>query len=171
MQSVSLVDDKVMMTITDEVEEVGRVRVYKVLTYLYAELCQRSIFNKFQCEGCDENWPSQRDHECCIRSEEDIFDSFYDDVKNDVDLEMLHNLCVPFTKLVGIPMTTEWNEFISNFPGMSTHIVFTIWQDMMHSWEDDLIITDFVNMMCDTMHNSSAWSQDTFDKFKLLMTN
>ncbi|KAK3745933.1 hypothetical protein QZH41_003069 [Actinostola sp. cb2023] len=67
------------MIVSDEVEVIGRVKVRQVLTYLYAELCQRSIFDKFHCEGCEQNWPSQRDHECCIRSEEDIFDSYYVD--------------------------------------------------------------------------------------------
>ena len=57
------------MTVTDEPEIVGLVKVRRVLTFLY-NICFNKVYQKyFKCEGYQEGWPSQKDHECCKRSE------------------------------------------------------------------------------------------------------
>ena len=89
-QSVTLKDNKVIVRVTDEPEEVGRIKVRRTLMFLFTELCFNEAYKKFVCEGCQEGWPSQRDHECCLRSEYDIFDSYYEDVKSDIDLDMMY---------------------------------------------------------------------------------
>ena len=58
-QSVTLKDDKVIMTVTDEPKMVGRIKVRRTLMFLFTELCFKKVYNKFVCEGCQEGWPSQ----------------------------------------------------------------------------------------------------------------
>jgi len=45
-QTVSYRGDVLVMTLTDEVEQVVRVKIHRVLTYLYTELCKRKIFER-----------------------------------------------------------------------------------------------------------------------------
>lgn len=170
VQSVSLIDDKVIMMITDEVEVVGRAKVCRALTHLYTKLCMNRVFETFRCEGCENDWPSQRDHECCIRSEEDIFHSHYDVIKNEVNLETLCEVCEQFLRLVDQPMTQEWSDFILNLPNRSATSVYSFWQEMDHTWDtNDFVIMDFVNMMCQTMQNKEAWDSDIYQNFVSFM--
>lgn len=170
VQNVSIVDDQVVMMITDEVEVVDRAKVCRVLTYLYTKLCMNNVLERFHCEGCENGWPSQRDHECCIRSEEDIFHSYYDEVKNKVNLNVLYEICEQFLRLVDQPMTQEWSEFILRLPQRSTASVYSFWQEMDHTWDtNDFIIIDFVDMMCQTMQNKGAWDSDLYQKFVSFM--
>ena len=170
MQSVTIENDKVVITVTDEVEAVGGLKVRKVLTFLYAELCYKKAFKKFHCEGCEKDWPSQRDHECCLKSGQEIFDEFYDDVKDSISLESLNNFCKMFSKLVNIPMTPEWGDFIQSLPNRSSYSIYAIWEDMTNSCENmDMVIVDFVEMLCNSIDNENAWSTNTHLKFESFM--
>lgn len=114
------------MTVTDEVEQVTQVKLKRFLTYWYVELCKRQVSNKFECEGCEKYWGSQRDHECCLKSEEEIFDGLYDDVKYEVPLDTLRDVCRQLTVATEIPMTAEWSLFISRLRNMSAQSAFNL---------------------------------------------
>jgi len=115
--------------------------------------------------------PSQRDHECCIRTEYEIFNDHYDDVKQEVDIDMLIDLCGQFTKLADIPMTQEWRDFVLNLPSMSAYTTCSIWMDMMFpSGFIEQTIVDTVITMCDIMQNNSEWPLEYFDRFVTCMT-
>ena len=145
------------MFVTDEVEAVGRAKVRLVLSFLYGELCMRKAYER-------------KDHaECGLRGEGEIFVNFYDSVKTEIDLNMLHELCEQFTTLAGIPMTTEWDAFICSLPRMSARSVFFFWKDLRHtcSYKEEIIV-DFVDMMCDTM-KGKAWDAKSYVIFKSIM--
>lgn len=112
--------EEVRAVIIDEVEQVVCSKLKKIIGYLYAEICQRKIFEVFTCEGCEMNWPSQRDHECCLKTEREIFDGFYDEIKNNVSVEMLRDICEQSVKVAGIPMSSELTDFINQLPSMSS---------------------------------------------------
>ena len=170
MESVSLIDDKVVMIVTDEVEKVGRTKVRKVIQFLFAEVCYRKAFDKFHCEGCDKDWPSQRDHECCLKSPYEIFDEYYDDAKSRVNLDAVENLCKVFCKLPNIPMTPEWNTFVEALPNQSSHTVYSFWEEMKDSCDHlDIVIVDFVDMLCNNMYNENTWSTDIHLTFESCM--
>ena len=144
------------MFVTDEVEAAGQVKVCLVLSFLYGELCMRKVYER-------------KDHDCCLRGEGEIFENFYDSVKTEIDLNMFHGLCEQFTKLAGIPMTTEWDAFICSLPRMSARSVFFFWKDLRHTCSHkEEIIVDFVDMMCDTM-NGKAWDEKAYVIFKSIM--
>jgi hypothetical protein len=163
-QSISCVNDAVVMIVSDEVEMVGRVMLRQVLEFLYVELCQRHVVKrvKERCEGCEMNSPSQGDHDCCMMSEREQWDCHYDDAKGLIDLEMIRDLCVQFTRLIDIPMTSEWDDFIFNLSNINSSVARMIASEMLSPVECEVAIIDFVNNVCETMQNVSEWSPESF---------
>ena len=169
IQSVSH-SDLETMSIIDEVEKVGRAKVRKVIQFLFAEVCYRKALDKFHCEGCAKDWPSQRDHECCLRSPYEIFDKHYDDVKQRVNLHALKNLCKLFGELADIPITLEWNQWIESLPNQSSYTVYWFWQTLRECSDDvNEAIVDFVDMLCDNMDDETKWSTGIHLRFESFM--
>jgi len=52
------------------------------------------------------------------------------------------NFVTQFTKLEGIPMTTGWTTFIGDFLNMSSHMVCSLWMEMIHSLNEDELVVD-----------------------------
>ena len=168
--NICVEDDKMTIITTDEVEMIGRVKVRLVLTFLYGDFCVREVYKHFYCEGCDKNWPSQKDHECLLLSEEEIFESGYDDVRTRINLEVLCQLCERFTKLAGIPMTTEWETFLTKLTKVSARTIFYFWEDMTHTNNpEEQIIVDFVHMTHIAIENEGEWDSDVYQTFVRFM--
>lgn len=142
VKKVSCKGNTVVMMVTDEVEEVIRAKIHSLLTYLYAELCHRNIYQKFQCEGCESNWSSQKDHECCIKTENEIFYQFFTEIKNEVHLDMLQELCELFFKLADLPLPQESVSYINTLADKPPHVVCATWKQLME--EEEEAITDFI---------------------------
>ena len=169
-QSITLENDKVVMLVTDEPEAVGRIKLHRTLILLFAELCFRNANQKFVCEGCENHWPSQTDHECCMKSEYDIFADHYDDVKNDTDLNMLGELGALFAQLVDVPMSSDIHKFIEELPQESSKSIYLFRQEMDDSWEwGDFVTMRCVQMMCDTLQNNIPWKSEIFEEFEEFM--
>ena len=111
------------------------------------------------------NCPSQRDHECCLKSEQEIFDCFYDDIKIEVSLDMLHEVCEQFTKVVDIPMSSEWAVLIYQLRGMSSHLVCTLWLEMIHAFGEEDKVYDFIKDLCDYTDGSPELDNELFSWF------
>lgn len=165
--SISCVDNAIVMTVTDEVEMVAHAKLRQVLEFLYVELCRREMTKKLteECEGCENDYPSQWDHACCITSDNDLWTFFFDDVKHFIDLTMIQDLCAQFTMLLDTPMTDEWVAFVFNLTSMSSCVAEMIASDMSFPGVNERAIVDFVINMCDTIKDSNAWSSDMFNEF------
>jgi hypothetical protein len=69
-------------------------------------------------------------------------------------------------------MSIEWDAFVSDLPSMSSCVAEMIASDMSFPvGYERAIIVDFVNNMCDTMQDVTAWSSETFDEFTTSMMN
>lgn len=162
-QYVFLDEDKVVLMVTDEQD--GEVKVRKVIQGLFAAVCHRRASR--HCEGCEKDWPSQRDHECCLKSPEEMLEKYY---PPKVNLDPLKNLCRLFCKLPNIPMTPEWDTWVEALPQQSAHAVYTFWGEMRDSWDPlDQAIVEFVDMLCHYMDDEKTWSEATHLRFESYM--
>lgn len=164
-QTIKCTKEAVIMVITDEVEQVARVKIRHFLTCWYAEICQRKVYLEFQCEGCEKYWCSQRDHECCLKTEHEIFEDHYDDIKNEVSLDMLHEVCEQLTKAADIPMTSEWDLLICQLANMSSHLTCTLWLEMVNADGEEEKMYDVIKNLCNCMDGSSQLDSELFSWF------
>lgn len=130
---------------TDEPEQVSQIKINRIFTYLYVDLCRRLIYQDFECEGCEKNWPSQRDHVCCILSEYEIFNQHYDDIKNRVDFELFHQLHGWLAEIACIPISLEITQSINQLINMSSENICSMNMRIEGATDkDDIRITELV---------------------------
>ena len=68
----------------------------KNLAMIYSQMMNNLFFrtsNKF-CEGCEMDYPSQRDHDCLTMSVQDRIEMLFDFLFNSIDEENAHVLCI-----------------------------------------------------------------------------
>lgn len=135
-QTVSYRGDVLVMTLTDEVEQVVRVKIHRVLTYLYTELCKRKIFERAKHIGSRG-----------IYSDYELFEKFYADIKNDVCVEFLLDLGKAFFDIHVLPMPQESFNFIKRLPKASPHAVYRLCNELMFDEEDTML--KFIHDLCD----------------------
>ena len=157
--------EEVRAVIIDEVEQVVHSKLKNFLTSLYVEICQRKIFKVFTCEGCEMNWPSQRDHECCLKSEQVIFGCFYDDIKNEVSLETIRDICEQSAKVAGILMLSELTDFIDQLPCMSSHRVANLWIEMNRAVGENKKVYEHAMNICNFIKNPLELNWELFSWF------
>ena len=168
IQNILYADDVVAMIVSDEVEAVARTKVRLTISFLYANLCIKEIFKNFYCEGCENGWPSQRDHMCAIQSEQEIIEDGYDDIA--IDLDVLKELCEQFLKLADLPMTEEWEVFINKLPLSSALGTLLFWRDFSSTCEpEEQIIVDFVRMITKVLLKEQDWDSEPYLEFRHLM--
>jgi len=149
------------MTVTDEVEQVTCAKLKLFLTYWYVELCKREIYGNLVCEGCEMNWCSQRDHECC-KNEYEIFEDRYEDVKNEIPFGILREVCRQLTISSEIPMTPEWDLFVYGLGDMSAHTACNLWIEMVNGVDEEEKVYDVIMNICDAMNNEEEIDRELF---------
>ncbi|KXJ06558.1 hypothetical protein AC249_AIPGENE5745 [Exaiptasia diaphana] len=155
---------------TDEIETAKQAKVRLVLTLVYGNLRIHEVFDNLKCEGCENHWPSQRDHVCCMQSEDETVENGYEDVT--VNLDSLVDLCEELLKLVDLPTTLEWETFIHQLPNVSARTMFFFWRDFVYSCNPEKKrVVNCVDMMCSAFRNERAWNQNMFDEFESYMNN
>ena len=77
----------------DEVEAVERPKMFhltsSIFHLVFADLCADYVYEERtkKCYGCEIDHPSQTHHDCLMMSDEDIWMSYYDDSKVQVQNE------------------------------------------------------------------------------------
>lgn len=174
MAQSTMWETNICTPVIDEVDAARRAKVREVLRYLYARLCEIEVYKLFECEGCQKFWSSQRDHECCIKSREEIFYDLYDIAKRQLNLDGVSNpICTILTEFVNIPMTSEWTNLVGSLPTLSPETVYKLCEKMDESREEEQDlhpIIDFVKTMCNTMEDPTfGWSDESYLRFKEFM--
>lgn len=166
-QSISCVDDAVVMIVSDEVEMVARAKIQQVLEFFYVELCRREIKKLLPkgCEGCEKHWPSRRDHVCMMTSNDELWLLYFEDVKNMINLDMIQDVCTNLVRLIEVPMSSELEAFVFNLPSMNSSVSVMIASDMSFPDRYERPIVNFVNAMCDVRQNGQYLSWEIFNEF------
>jgi len=154
-------ENTLTMTVTDEVVQITRVKLRLFLTYWYVELCRREIYGKLACEGCEKNWCSQRDHECC-KNEYEIFEDRYEGIKNGIPFDVLREVCRQLTISSEIPMTPEWDSFIHGLRNMSAHAACNLWIEMLNAEDEEDTMCNVISNICDAMNNEKQLDRELF---------
>ena len=164
-QAISCVDNAVVMIVSDEVEMVASAKIRQALKFFFLELARRRMMMKLrdECEGCEEDYPSQWDHACCMTSDHELWAFHFDDVKNSIDLTLVLDVCEQLVKLMNIPMTNDWAAFVFNLLSMDSCVAEMIAGDM--SYGNEHVFVDFVNNMCDVKENGQELSSEIFNEF------
>lgn len=135
-QRVSCRGNALVITLTDEVEQVARVKIHRVLTYLYTELCKRKIFERAKQIGSGN-----------IHSEYELFQTFYPDIKSELNVECFMDLSQTLFDIHALPMPQESISYIKRLSKASSHAVYTLWNELMYEEEDTMF--EFIKDLCD----------------------
>lgn len=118
----------------DEVEIAERTFLLELLPYIlqlsYASLCNDAIWNSIKCEGCEFNWPSQKDHLCMTLwdDEEDAWYYYYDEAIQVVDSNRVWELAQQVaTCRLDILIHPSWKNYIDELykqPRTSVYLTY-----------------------------------------------
>ena len=147
----------------DEPEQVSRSKIKNILTYVYANLCQKLVLEDFQCEGCEKEWPSQRDHLCCILSDFEIFNFHLDEVKNKVDIDFLFGLCSLMEDISSIPPCNDLSEWINQLKETSANSICSTCRSMERVCDDEERVVELVHKWCEQYEDTKSLELEMSD--------
>ena len=86
-----------------------------ILNLSYACLCDEAIWKSIECEGCEFNWPSQRDHLCMAfwNREEDAWLYYYDEAVQVVDAKNVWNVAQEVAAMLEFNIHPSWRNYIN----------------------------------------------------------
>jgi len=106
------------MNNVDEVETTERAflleLISRILQLSYATYCNEIIWGSLECEGCEKNWPSQKDHWCMILAddEEEAWYYYYDDATEKLGQNLVWNRAQEVAQMLEIQIHPSWKSYI-----------------------------------------------------------
>jgi len=120
------------MNNVDEVETTERAflseLISSILNLSYASLCNDAIWNSIECEGCQKNWSSQKDHWCMIlcNEHEEAWYYYYDEALKVVSSHNVWNVAREVAEMLEINIHPSWRNFINELyklPRTTTYLM------------------------------------------------
>ena len=100
--------------------------VATILQLSYACLCNEALWNVIPCEGCEFNWPSQKDHMCLVLAddEEKAWIYYYDEAMQCVDSNRVWSLAQQVSHMLEFDIHPSWKAYIDELYKQSRTSVY-----------------------------------------------
>jgi hypothetical protein len=98
-----------------------------ILQLSYACLCNEALWKVFPCEGCEFNWPSQKDHRCMPltdEEEQEIWFYYYDEAMQCVDSDRVWSLAQEVSHMLEFNIHPSWKTYINELHKQSRTSVY-----------------------------------------------
>ena len=122
-----------------DVYELGFVEEFhEVLTYIYVEFCTRKRKPMaFMCKTCYCNWCEEEKHDFDSKKVCQVFGEDYNDIKNGIDMQMLHNLCELLFDFIDQPRPEESITFVNELLNKSSDEICSLHKELVNIGEKE----------------------------------
>ena len=171
-KTVQGVNDMGATTVSDEVDFAACEKLRLFAKYMYIELYMRKIMRlaKEDCDGCKENYCSQRDHTCLMYDTKELWELYF--VKGDIEVNLflIADLCMQLAEFTNTRYTEELGRFIFCLPDMDLQDVEDSYFEIcVPPTSQKRLTAKFVNNLCDTIGSPQSWSPEIFADYATLL--
>ena len=125
--------------------------VATILQLSYACLCNEALWNSVECEGCEFNWPSQKDHKCLMLAddEEDIWFYYYDEAMQCIDSNRVWRLAKEVAFMLEFDIHPSWKAYIDELYKQSrTSVYLSYHQIKLLADINDKWVNQIMTVLC-----------------------
>jgi hypothetical protein len=122
-----------------------------ILQLSYACLCNEALWNSVECEGCEFNWPSQKDHLCLILADEpdDVWFYYFDEAIQRVQSSRVWRLAKEVAFMLEIEIHPSWMSYIPElFKLPRTTVYLTYYQIERLADINDKWVNQIMEVLC-----------------------
>ena len=139
--------------VVDEVERFEKDKLVHLISQVfhlaYADLCGDLVFAEVRkrCYGCEIQHPSQRHHDCCMLTEQESWDLYYLEVKDEIKSNKVWEIAAGVCHMLGIPLHRSWAVYISELHKLPQTTVFLLHSQFEQYQETSSTIDSILEMV------------------------
>ena len=103
-----------------------------ILRFSYACLCNETLRETVNCEGCDFCWPSQRDHLCMLLTNdpEEAWFYYYKEASESVEPSSIWEWAQDIAFMLDFKIHPSWSSYIVELYKLSRSKVYSTYQEI-----------------------------------------